>query len=150
MPPIRQRDLLRVDVREVERGRDEVGDDVDADGRGRERQRCQHDREGVVDLADRLDRVGDELAVDRQRRRRGEHGQQREHREVHRQAPEVAALDRLERLAVAREVTEVEHRPREVRDDQSRRGTHRRDDGRPGELLGRQVEADVPVALDSR
>ena len=58
------------DVGEVERGRDEVRDDVDADGRGDEGQAAEQDRERGVDLLHRLDRVGDELAEHRHRRRR--------------------------------------------------------------------------------
>src|SRR5580765_6272512 len=72
-------DLLRVDVGEVERGGDEVGDDVDADGGDHEGQRAEHDGVDVVQPGHGVHRVDDQFAEHRPGGRRGDHDQQREH-----------------------------------------------------------------------
>ena len=84
-----------------------------------------------------------ELAVHRHGRGRGDHGEQREHDEVDRQPQRLPFFTRLEALAVAGEVTEVEHRAGEVRHDQRDRAEHRADTAQPRQVLVGEVEVDV-------
>ena len=112
------RDVLREDVRDVERSRDEVRDDIDAHGGDEHREAEDEDGDLVVEVAHHLDRVDDHLAEHGGRARNRDDRDEREEDEVDRQTPEVAAAHVGSRAGVAREVAEVEGRAAEVGDDE--------------------------------
>ncbi len=128
-------DLLRVDVGEVERGGDEVGHDVDADGRGDEGDAAQQNRERGIDALHGFDRVGDQLAEHRHGRGGADDGKQGEHHVIHWESPEIALLDILVGVAVSGEVAEIQHRAGEVRHDERDGGDHHRNGLRETEGL---------------
>ncbi len=110
------RGKTREDVGEIERGRDKVGDDVDAERGDGEGQRGERGEEPAVELGRDLLRVQHDLAIDLERRDRRHAGDEREQQQVHRQAPEVALRHRRLVLGVAREVAEVQVERGEVGD----------------------------------
>ncbi len=103
-------------VRDIERGRHEVRHHVDAQRGHREGQRGQQRQHPAVELGGDLLGVQQHLAIDLVGGDGGDAGHQRERHQVHRQSPQVAALDGLLVAGIAREIAEVQVQRREVGD----------------------------------
>src|SRR2546425_140536 len=121
-------DLPGEDVRKVERGRDEVGHDIDAECRDGERQRRQQRQEPAVELGRNLIRMQQHFAVNGEGGGGGHAGNEREQNEVDRQAPDVALAHGRFVARVPREVAEIEVQRRKI-GDPGRRDRSQRGDG---------------------
>ena len=121
-------DPLRKHIRKVERGRDEVGHDVDAERRDGERQRRQQRQEPAVELRRNLIGVQQHFAVHGESGGGGHAGNESEEDEIDGQAPDVALTHGRFVARVAGEIAEIEVQRREI-SDPGRRDRSQRGDG---------------------
>ncbi|MNY16420.1 hypothetical protein D3C86_1496830 [compost metagenome] len=103
-------DFARGDVGEIEGRGNEVGNDVNADGRGDKGECAEQHGHTVVDARHGGDGVVKHLTEHRQGPGNNHHGHQGERQKIYRQAPEVAATHVFHTPAVTTEITEIQGR----------------------------------------